>query len=99
MANYTTNIKLVKPLDTDFYNIDVFNDNADIIDTQIKQVKDSINQVSTNVSNIELKAEKITVADSSNLLTATNVEGVLTENRKKINTNTSNISKNTKSKS
>lgn len=99
MANYTTNIRLQKPLDTDYYSIDVFNDNADIIDAQIKQVKDSINQISSNVGNIELKAEKVTVADSTNVFTATNVEGVLLENRNKINTNTSNISKNTKSMS
>ena len=35
MADYTTNYNLKKPADTDFYDIDDFNGNADIIDTAL----------------------------------------------------------------
>lgn len=35
MPNYTTNYKLTKPLGTDLYDIGVFNDNADKIDTAL----------------------------------------------------------------
>lgn len=35
MATYTTNYSLEKPASTDLYNISVFNDNADAIDTAI----------------------------------------------------------------
>lgn len=36
MPNYTTNYNLKKPLQEEFYNVDDFNENADIIDTQLK---------------------------------------------------------------
>lgn len=36
MPNKTTNYNLNKPLDTDFYDIAVQNENMDIIDTQLK---------------------------------------------------------------
>lgn len=36
MADYTTNYNLKKPADTDFYDIDDFNGNADIIDTALE---------------------------------------------------------------
>ena len=41
MANYTANYHLKKPLQTEFYNIDDHNGNADIIDTQLKAVSDA----------------------------------------------------------
>lgn len=36
MANYTNNYNLEKPLQPEFYNVDVFNGNADKIDNAIK---------------------------------------------------------------
>lgn len=35
MATETTNYKLIKPEQTDYYDVDVFNDNADIVDTAL----------------------------------------------------------------
>lgn len=39
MATQTTNLKLVKPDKTDFYNVDDFNGNMDIIDNEIQRLK------------------------------------------------------------
>jgi hypothetical protein len=41
MASKTTNYNLTKPAAEDFYNIDVFNANADIIDTELKKVNNN----------------------------------------------------------
>lgn len=35
----TTNYNLNKPEETDFYNVDDFNDNADIIDAELKKAQ------------------------------------------------------------
>ena len=40
MASRTTNYNLIKPDQTDFYNVDDFNNNADKIDLVIKQNQD-----------------------------------------------------------
>lgn len=42
MANYTTNYNLQKPTSDEFYNIGVFNDNADIIDGELKAGADAL---------------------------------------------------------
>lgn len=42
MATFTTNYNLKKPDGTDFYNIEDFNSNTDIIDEQLKTLSDSI---------------------------------------------------------
>ena len=81
MPNYTNNLKLEKPLQSENYNIDIFNSNADKIDTAIQEVKGK-------VDGLELKAEKVTLADKSNLFTATNVEDALLENKRTILSNT-----------
>ena len=47
MANYTENYNLKKPDRTDFYNVQDFNDNADIIDTALD---DKLNKDFSNVS-------------------------------------------------
>lgn len=38
MADKTTNYKLVKPDENDFYDINVFNDNADVLDKEIHKL-------------------------------------------------------------
>ncbi len=38
MANFTENLNLKKPLQTEFYNVDDFNENADIIDENLGEV-------------------------------------------------------------
>ena len=84
----TVNYGLKKPEGSDVVNIDDFNYNADIIDSTMKDIK-------SEVGALELKAEKVTVADSTNVFTATNVEAALLELLNKIKSNTSNISANT----
>ena len=80
MPNYTSNLNLEKPLQSENYNVDVFNTNADKIDQAIQEVKGK-------VDGLELKAEKVTLADKSNLFNATNVEDALLENRNSIISN------------
>ena len=72
MPNYTNNLNLEKPLQSENYNIDIFNSNADKIDTAIQEVKGK-------VDGLELKAEKVTIVDSGNYFTSNNVEGALSE--------------------
>ena len=86
MPNYTNNLNLEKPLQSENYNIDIFNSNADKIDSAIQEVKGK-------VDGLELKAEKVTLADRSNLFDATNVEDALLENKTSIQNVNSNISK------
>ena len=73
----TTNYGLKKPDASDIVNIDDFNYNADVIDSAIQEVKGK-------VDGLELKAEKVTLADKSNLFNATNVEDALLENKTSI---------------
>ena len=40
MATYTTNYNLKKPAQEDFYNVEDFNSNADILDTELKTLSD-----------------------------------------------------------
>ncbi|WP_346234488.1 hypothetical protein MKY04_12540 [Lysinibacillus telephonicus] len=48
MATNTTNYNLIKPDVDDFYDVNQFNQNADIIDTQLKNNADSIKAILTN---------------------------------------------------
>ena len=77
MPNYTNNLKLEKPLQSENYNIDIFNSNADKIDTAIQEVKGK-------VDGLELTAERVSIADSTNKFDATNVEDALLENKTSI---------------
>ena len=81
MPNYTNNLNLEKPLQSETYNIDIFNSNADKNDTAIQEIKGKVN-------GLDLKAEKVTLADRSNLFNATNVEDALLENKRSILSNT-----------
>ena len=87
-ATTTDSLQLEKPLLNEHYDINVHNRNMDKIDSAIQEVKGK-------VDGLELKAEKVTLADKSNLFTATNVEDALLENRNNIMSNTSNIISNT----
>lgn len=42
MAEYTENFNLKKPGQNDYYNIEDFNDNTDIIDAELKKLNDAI---------------------------------------------------------
>ena len=78
MPNYTDNLRLEKPLQSENYNIDVFNSNADKIDNAIQEVKGK-------VDGLELKAERVTIADVDNYFTSDNVEGALKELASELN--------------
>ena len=43
MATNTTNYNLIKPADEDFYDIAVFNNNSDVIDSTLKSISDNVN--------------------------------------------------------
>ena len=77
MPNYTNNLKLEKPLQSENYNIDIFNANADKIDIAIQEVKGK-------VDGLELTAQRVSIADSTNKFEATNVEDALLENKTSI---------------
>ena len=77
MPNYTNNLNLEKPLQSENYNIDIFNSNADKIDTAIQEVKGK-------VDGLELTAERVSIADPTNKFEATNVEDALLENKTSI---------------
>ena len=66
MPNYTDNLRLEKPLQSENYNIDVFNSNADKIDNAIQEVKG-------RVDGLELTAQRVTIADVDNYFTYDNV--------------------------
>ena len=80
----TTNLQLEKPLTTDYYDVNVFNRNMDKIDTAIQEVKGK-------VDGLELKAERVSIADSTNKFKATNVEDALLENKASISKNAKEI--------
>lgn len=77
MPNYTDNLRLEKPLQSENYNIDIFNANADKIDNAIQEVKGQVN-------GLELTAERVSIADPTNKFEATNVEDALLENKTSI---------------
>ena len=66
------NLQLEKPLLNENYDINVHNRNMDKIDSAIQEVKGK-------VDGLELKAEKVTIADNSNYFSSDNVEGALNE--------------------
>ena len=66
------NLQLEKPLLNENYDIEVHNRNMDKIDSAIQEVKGK-------VDGLELKAEKVTIVDSSNYFSSDNVEGALNE--------------------
>lgn len=53
MATQTTNYKLIKPAQTDYYNVKDFNDNMDTIDTAIKANSEGLNTIPINRKNIK----------------------------------------------
>lgn len=52
MPNTTTNYNLTKPLEIERYDVQVFNNNADIIDTQMKSNADGIANVNSRLDNL-----------------------------------------------
>ena len=74
----TANLQLEKPLITDYYDVNVFNRNMDKLD-------EAYSEIMLNVSGLELKAERVTIADVDNYFTSDNVEGALKELASELN--------------
>lgn len=68
------NLQLEKPLLNENYDIEVHNRNMDKIDSAIQEVKGK-------VDGLELTAQRVSIADSTNKFEATNVEEALLENK------------------
>ena len=71
------NLQLEKPLLNENYDIEVHNRNMDKIDSAIQEVKGK-------VDGLELTAQRVSIADSTNKFEATNVEDALLENKTNI---------------
>ncbi len=54
---YTPNYGLKKPEQYDFYNVEDFNENADIIDEKLKEIEDGIENIAGEVED-ELESHK-----------------------------------------
>ena len=76
------NLQLEKPLLNENYDIEVHNRNMDKIDNAIQEVKGK-------VDGLELKAERVTIADTRGVFDATNVEDALFELKSQLGTNIS----------
>ena len=77
-ATTTTNLQLEKPLVTDYYDVNVFNRNMDKVD-------EAYSEIMSSVSGLELKAERVTIADVDDYFTSDNVEGALKELASELN--------------
>lgn len=85
MASYTPNYNLKKPAQDDFFDVDDFNGNTDILDTTIKNISDSIpsggfplEKSSTTIFNNDGSITE-TFLDNSYKTTVFNSNGSITE--------------------
>lgn len=77
-AEYTENLGLKKPAQEDFYDVDDFNGNADIIDAQITELKKSVSDGKEKVAVAITKRGVITAADAAFQTMADNIEAITT---------------------
>ena len=83
----TENYKLKKPDKKEFYDIGIFNDNADVIDRELANIKNNLiedvkkttEDIKENIKNIDLIASKVTIQDTENNFESDNVEDALKE--------------------
>ena len=59
MPNYTDNLRLEKPLQSENYNIDIFNSNADKIDTVIQSLNNKYSELYLEVNGQRLRGINI----------------------------------------
>lgn len=85
MADYTENLNLKKPARTDYFSVADFNNNADIIDSAVKNISDSIpsggfplEKSSTTIFNNDGSITE-TFLDNSYKTTVFNSNGSITE--------------------
>lgn len=72
----TTNLQLIKPDKDDFYDISVFNTNADIIDEEITELKKSVSDGKTLVANAITGKGVSTSASATFQTMATNINSI-----------------------
>ncbi|WP_432406736.1 hypothetical protein [Wukongibacter sp. M2B1] len=77
MPEYTTNFNLEKPLQNEYFDIDIQNRNMDIIDSEFKNTNIRIDELASN--EVEKGASKIGIHDADSNFIATDVEGALSE--------------------
>ncbi len=56
MGSNTTNYGLIKPSENDYYNIEDFNKNSDVIDSEIKRANDRVSDIENRTSNVEQRS-------------------------------------------
>ena len=78
MSTQTDNLKLNKPGIGDFYDIAVHNENMDIIDEEITELKKSVSDGKTLVANTITGQGVATVSDATFAIMATNINTVAT---------------------
>lgn len=88
MAEYTQNFNLIKPGQEDFYNVENFNNNADIIDAELKKLENNKvdkvegKQLSTEDYTTEEKQKLAGIEEGANKYThpKTHSANIITEN-------------------
>lgn len=79
MPNYTSNLNLEKPLQSENYNVDVFNTNADKIDQAIQEVKTKVDSLNLTASNVKMNdgstVENTVTANKTSILNLQNELG------------------------
>lgn len=107
MPNQTTNYNLTKPLETERYDVQVFNNNADIIDTQMKSNADGIANVNSRLDNlnnwttVEFTLADFTYDDNSGITylrteapsgyEIAEIKGYMVLNKRQVDSSTTNI--------
>ena len=88
MAEYTTNYNLIKPAQTDFFNVDDLNDNADKIDTALKTNADGVSAANAAIvqNTSDISANTAAIAQNTSDIAA---------NTSAIGSNTTAIGQNT----
>jgi hypothetical protein len=73
MADFTSNFKLKKPAQTDFYNVADFNENMNIVDTQLASHRDDVVNSSQGIHRIRYYQDKLQVKNGTSWITASNM--------------------------
>ena len=78
-ATTTDTLQLEKPLLNENYDINVHNRNMDKLDDAIQKLRGTVTNIGGIIEDLELIAEKVSIADTGNYFTSNNVEGALSE--------------------
>lgn len=78
-ATTTDTLQLEKPLLNENYDINVHNRNMDKIDEAIQGLRGKVDNIGGIVEDLELTAEKVSIADIGEYFASNNVEGALSE--------------------